>query len=185
MENKCNICEKTFKNKYTLVTHQKTAKFCKKLFVEDKENDIKKLKEQLEKKQIEIDESRSIINKIALLHLEHLEELQNKITKQEKGNPIISKEKIINAMTISSSLDGYVNLSLLDSDINRIKKYLDTITTKEFISLLEIEKKVDSIDKNHVHPYLAIQIAQNINPEFSIQVSKWIYSLLRDGIVKL
>lgn len=87
--------------------------------------------------------------------------------------------------------DGYINATKMCSDVGKsFTSWFQANKTREFLYNLykEIDTDIDLIEEDkkivHVHPLLAINIAQWLSPLFEIQVSKHMYKLYMTGETK-
>ncbi len=185
---KCNTCGKTLSSRERLDIHQSS---CKKIT----EQELSLCKAELEKTKLELEQSRKIINQILLKNVTDEEQRQKEkqAEKKERVFSYRSVEKVINVISISARNDGYVNvLKLADKDV--VDEWFSLEITKQIMILLENEKNIKLIDTSSsklgsehlwIHPELAIQFAQWLNPKFSLNVSRWVRTLLRNGSVIL
>jgi hypothetical protein len=103
-----------------------------------------------------------------------------------------------NDMYIESREDGYINITnlfkagdkLFDhwNSFEKTKAYLKALSIDIAITipaLITHQTGAGLEQKTWVHPYVAINIAQWISPEFDVKISSWIYEVMLTGKIDI
>jgi|688.fasta_scaffold316782_1 hypothetical protein len=193
VDHKCEFCENLFTTNQSLQTHILVCK-------------VKKEKEQ----NAQVSELESLRKKIILLESENTklkEEIA--ILKQEnkKEHSLKPKPKHTIPETDYSGLeigdgyklvfrqeDKYVDITNLCKagkksfrDWNRLdktKKFIEILSESVNLAtndLIKYQNGSNSERRTWAHPRIAINIAQWVSPEFDVQVSEWVYSIVLTG----
>jgi hypothetical protein len=115
----------------------------------------------------------------------------HKTNKTNKNNYTLSTDQIVNLLSLSSRPDGYVDVFKL-APPNTVSEWI--VSHSELIKDMEREKRVKAVgpvtkkmgsESLWIHPELAILFSQDVYPNFSLQMVKWIRTLLQQGKVVL
>jgi hypothetical protein len=103
-----------------------------------------------------------------------------------------------NDMYVESREDGYINITNLCkaggklfghwNSLDRTRAYLKTLSSDIGITisaLITHQTGSGSEQKTWVHPYVAINIAQWISPQFDAKISSWIYEVMLTGKIDI
>ena len=125
---------------------------------------------------------------IKLSHIELDENSENKDINDDQFEYKLQPLDLGNNMYIESREDGYINITnlckagvkLFDhwNSLEKTKAYLNALSSDIAITipaLITHQTGSGSEQKTWVHPYVAINIAQWISPEFDAKISSWIF----------
>jgi len=103
-----------------------------------------------------------------------------------------------NDMYVESREDGYINITNLCkaggklfghwNSLDRTRAYLKALSSDIGITISELithQTGSGSEQKTWVHPYVAINIAQWISPQFDAKISSWIYEVMLTGKIDI
>lgn len=127
------------------------------------------------------------------------ENLENKEINEDQSDEYkLQPLDLGNDMYVESREDGYINITNLCkaggklfghwNSLDRTRSYLKALSSDIGITisaLITHQTGSGSEQKTWVHPYVAINIAQWISPQFDAKISSWIYEVMLTGKIDI